>query len=218
MVGLHSGALTHIEKIQQIFYIYIDRVASELLRSLSEAALLSSENKYRSLMELAGDALFVADVEPGSITDCNAKACQLIGKDKQDIIGLHQTQLHPAEKREEYGQLFQQVASAGRTRVSDVLVLHSDGHTIPVDISVNTFDLDGKIVEEVLDKIIRPELWKDSGDIEVVDLKEENGSTKVFVLFGGACHASSFAATATLDFVEKSLRDALSNTIKVLAI
>ncbi len=146
MVGLHSGALTHIEKIQQIFYIYIDRVASELLRSLSEAALLSSENKYRSLMELAGDALFVADVEPGSITDCNAKACQLIGKDKQDIIGLHQTQLHPAEKREEYGQLFQQVASAGRTRVSDVLVLHSDGHTIPVDISVNTFDLDGKIV------------------------------------------------------------------------
>ncbi len=115
-------------------------------RKQAEQALLSSEKKYHSLIELAADAIFVADVESGKIIDCNQKACSLIGKDKQQIIGLHQSQLHPPEKLADYQVLFQQAAAEGKTLVPDVLVLHSNGYTTPVDISCNAFELDGKMV------------------------------------------------------------------------
>jgi len=113
---------------------------------LTEEKLRTSENKYRSLIELASDAIFVADVASGQLIDCNMKATSLLGKNKEQIIGLHQSKLHPPERLAEYQILFQQAAAEGKSLVADILVVHSDGHTTPVDISCNTFELDGKTV------------------------------------------------------------------------
>jgi diguanylate cyclase (GGDEF)-like protein/PAS domain S-box-containing protein len=116
------------------------------LRKLRERQLLASEHKYRMLIELAKDAIFLADVATATIIDCNLSATELLGKPKHAIIGLHQSQLHPADKELYYQHMFKRHIESGADMAEDVLVLHHDGHTIPVDIHASVIELNGKKV------------------------------------------------------------------------
>ena len=69
-------------------------------------------------------------------------------------------------------------------------------------------------IEEVLKKDIMPMLAFDGGYAEVVDVRESNGETHVFIRYGGACAACSSAGGATLFAIEETLRKKL-NTDKI---
>ena len=43
-----------------------------------------------------------------------------------------------------------------------------------------------RAVEKVLDEKVRPALIRDGGNLEVVDMKDDNGRTEVFVRHSGA--------------------------------
>lgn len=115
-------------------------------RKQAEKLLLCSENKYRSLIDLAGDAIFVADPVSGIIVDCNQNATVLLGKPKSEIIGSNQTELHPADKVSNYKKIFEDHIKSGNEITEDVLVLHKDGYTIPVDIHASVVMLDESTV------------------------------------------------------------------------
>jgi diguanylate cyclase (GGDEF)-like protein/PAS domain S-box-containing protein len=115
-------------------------------RKQAEKRLLNSENKYRSLIDLASDAIFVADAISGKIVDCNQNATTLLGKSKNEIIGSHQSDLHPADKVLYYQKIFIDHIESGHEITEDVLVTHKDGHTIPVDINASVVILDDATV------------------------------------------------------------------------
>lgn len=112
-------------------------------RKRAEKLISDSENKYRTLVECAGDAIFLADAASGMIIDCNRNAARLIGKSKEEIIGLNQADLHPPEKLALYQKVFQEHIESGMGITEDVQIVHKDGHTIPVDIHASIFELDG---------------------------------------------------------------------------
>ncbi|MGZ4954036.1 MAG: sensor domain-containing protein [Methylobacter sp.] len=115
-------------------------------RKQAEMRLFDSENKYRSLIDLASDAIFIADTISGIIVDCNKNAAALLGKSKSEIIGLHQAELHPADKVSLYQKIFKSHIESGHDITEDVLVVHKDGHTIPVDIHASVVKLEGSMV------------------------------------------------------------------------
>jgi signal transduction histidine kinase/putative methionine-R-sulfoxide reductase with GAF domain len=53
-----------------------------------------SQEKYRELFEEVLDAIFVADAETGIITDCNRAACELVARQKSELVGKHRRILH----------------------------------------------------------------------------------------------------------------------------
>jgi diguanylate cyclase (GGDEF)-like protein/PAS domain S-box-containing protein len=112
-------------------------------RKQAEKKILESEKKYKSLFSVANSAIFLADAESGVIIDCNPSAETLLGKPKAEIIGLHQTQLHPPDKAELYRQLFKAHVETGGDVKEDVYVVHKNGHAIPVDVSASLFEIDG---------------------------------------------------------------------------
>ena len=69
-------------------------------------------------------------------------------------------------------------------------------------------------IEEILKKDIMPMLAFDGGYAEIVDVRESNGETHVFIRYGGACAACSSAGGATLFAIEETLRKKL-NTDKI---
>jgi Fe-S cluster biogenesis protein NfuA len=74
-------------------------------------------------------------------------------------------------------------------------------------------------IEEVLKKDILPMLAFDGGYAEVVDVRESNGETHVFIRYGGACAACSSAGGATLFAIEETLRKRLdSDKIRVFPV
>lgn len=52
-----------------------------------EAALRETEDKYKKLLEIANDAIFVVDAATGKITEANKKATSIIGASRQKVIG-----------------------------------------------------------------------------------------------------------------------------------
>ncbi len=75
-----------------------------------------------------------------------------------------------------------------------------------------------RAVEKVLDEKVRPELIKDGGNLEVVDMKGEGGNTEVYVKYTGACKGCPSAQMGTLDFIEEFLRKELDQNIRVLPV
>jgi len=69
-------------------------------------------------------------------------------------------------------------------------------------------------IEKVIQKDILPMLAFDGGMAEVLDVRESNGETHVFIRYAGACAACSSAGGATLFAIEETLRRNL-NTDKI---
>jgi diguanylate cyclase (GGDEF)-like protein/PAS domain S-box-containing protein len=109
-----------------------------------EGTLREAAERRRRLMETANDAIFIADVETGEIVECNKKASELIGLPPEQLVGLHQSKLHPPELAEYYRQKFRENSRPEGALIKDVLVQHRDGRRIPVEISASTLELDGK--------------------------------------------------------------------------
>lgn len=61
-------------------------------------------------------------------------------------------------------------------------------------------------IEKVLKEKIMPMLAFDGGYAEVIDVRESNGETHVYIRYGGACAACSSAGGATLFAIEETLR------------
>ncbi|MDD5642343.1 MAG: PAS domain S-box protein [Syntrophales bacterium] len=113
-------------------------------RKAAERALRESEEKYRKLMETANDAIFIAEVDTGKITDANPKAQELLGLPLERIIGMHQSQLHPPEEAEKYRAIFRDHCKAGGVIGADIFVVDAAGRHIPVEISAGAIEVKGK--------------------------------------------------------------------------
>ena len=57
--------------------------------------LKQSEENYHSIFELANDAIIVRDIKTYRVVDVNAKACQMFGYSKDEMIGLELRYLIP---------------------------------------------------------------------------------------------------------------------------
>jgi NifU-like protein len=75
-----------------------------------------------------------------------------------------------------------------------------------------------RAVEEVLDGKVRPNLLRDGGNLEVVDMKNAEGVTEVYIKYLGACKGCPSAAVGTLAYIEDFLKAELDPAIRVLPI
>ncbi|MFC1585704.1 iron-sulfur cluster assembly scaffold protein [Fibrobacterota bacterium] len=73
-----------------------------------------------------------------------------------------------------------------------------------------------KRVERALEENIKPMLAADGGNMEVQDIKEDNGTVKVYIEYIGACKTCPSAKTGTLDSIEAELRKKLDARIQVV--
>ncbi len=104
-------------------------------RKRLEQALLESERKYRTLFENLNDAAFLADAETGYILDTNKRGEVLLGRTREEIIDMRQTELHPPEAANEYRQRFATHVQKGRAADYDGEAIRKNGSIVPVNIS-----------------------------------------------------------------------------------
>ncbi len=68
--------------------------------------LHKSEKRFRLLFENAKDAIVWANPGTGNIIHCNKAAEELFERPRQELVGAHQTLLHPPEKAQHYADVF----------------------------------------------------------------------------------------------------------------
>ncbi|MFC1804432.1 PAS domain S-box protein [Candidatus Omnitrophota bacterium] len=110
-------------------------------------ALRDSDRMYRTLFDMANDAIFVADAKTGILIDANKKAEMLLGLSLRKIIGMHQAKLHPRREIEHYKKLFRKDVRKGKGVIIDVILRGKGGIEIPIEISSTVMQLgDRKLI------------------------------------------------------------------------
>lgn len=69
-----------------------------------------------------------------------------------------------------------------------------------------------KLIEEIIDREIRPQLQKDGGDIELIDIEGD----RVIIAFRGMCAGCHSAAFTRQDFIQARLREFVDPAITVV--
>jgi len=130
---------------------YMVAIARDITRRRQrEDELRAKEEKYHKLVETSNDAIFVADGKTGIILEANRKAAEMTGRTVQEIIGMHQTELHPEEDAERYASIFMKHIDIGGGTPVEAIVRRKDGTEVPVEILANVTEIGGRPVMQGL--------------------------------------------------------------------
>ncbi len=113
----------------------------------TEVSLRVSEERFRTLFGSIRDAVFVhemsADGMPGGFIEVNDVACERLGYSRDELLALRPIDIDAPDSMVDIRPIVEQLA-AGRSMVFEQIHQARDGRQIPVEVSANTFTLQGK--------------------------------------------------------------------------
>ncbi len=112
-------------------------------RKRAEESLRESETRFRTFVDHAGDALFVQDLEQGTIVDVNRQACESLGYTRQELIGDTAVAFHLDSDRACLESVAES-AAAGGTVANTHWHRRKDGSVFPVEVRTNVVRYGGR--------------------------------------------------------------------------
>jgi PAS domain S-box-containing protein len=103
--------------IEAVLKIFAVRVAAELERGESQAALRASEANYREIFEASEDAILVHEWDTGAIVDVNSAACRAWGYTHAEFLRLTPADLGSGAPPHDAGFAMAMIARARREGV-----------------------------------------------------------------------------------------------------
>ena len=116
------------------------------LKRKMEEALEQSEIKHRSIFENANNAILIVEIENGTILLANKAAALFFQRPIEELVGMHQTELHPKGEEEEYSRKFREASDLQNAIVRGIFIVKRDGTKVPVQISCSSVTWQGKKV------------------------------------------------------------------------
>jgi PAS domain S-box-containing protein len=111
--------------------------AERATQSLSE-----SEERFRSLVESASDAIVLAD-ERGAVVSWNRSAANMFGYSAAEIVGQPLSRLMPERYRQAHEQGLTRMEATGQSRIIGTVVelhgLTKEGDEFPIELSLGTW-------------------------------------------------------------------------------
>jgi PAS domain S-box-containing protein len=176
----------------------VGRMAGDL--RAKQAALVASEERHRSLLEGAYDAILTVDPETGRILEANAMFCRLFGYDPREVRSLVMGDLHPAAEREKLMKAYREAAGLAHKDFHDVPCLRKDGGRFFVDIRGGPISLESRTVMEWIlrDRTERRRLED--------QLRQAQKMESVGTLAGGMAHDFNNLLTGILGYTRLVLK------------
>lgn len=109
--------------------------------------LEDTQRRFTVLFHRMNDAAVLADIETGLIVEANEPAERLWGRSISELIGAHQTTLHPPILTDEARKAFQQhiaeLMKMNRASIQ-IPILRKDGAITPTEISSSLIEIGGR--------------------------------------------------------------------------
>ena len=125
--------------IQAIVRDITERKQTELQKEAALEALRESEQRYRTMMEQAADAVFMHE-NTGRILDVNQKACQSLGYSRKELLSKSIGDVDPEAIQTGKHKLWGKVL-AGKQFTFESRQMRKDGSFIPVEVTLGSVHL-----------------------------------------------------------------------------
>ena len=112
-------------------------------RKQTEDELRKENEKNRTLMDHASDAIFIIDAGTGILADANKKAQDLVKRPLAELVNMHHCDLTPSEFHEACEAAFRKILQEGGGS-QPLVVIDRDGLRIPVLASAALIDIGGR--------------------------------------------------------------------------
>jgi len=114
-------------------------------RKQTEAALRESEERFRTLVEQAADAVFVHDAN-GRLRDVNRVACERLGYSREELLELTVSEIDPdSERRNDLRAYWEDIAQTAPLTIESQH-RHRTGRLFPVEIRISPVRLKGELL------------------------------------------------------------------------
>ena len=101
-----------------------------------------SEEKYRNLINTANDGILVIDAETRLILEANNKLGHMLGVPEQQLVGLPESTLYPADPESSSASPHPNKAEAPLSQ--ELVLVRADGAPVQVEVSVSATELNGR--------------------------------------------------------------------------
>lgn len=152
---LSKGTMLDVTELKQA-ELALEHLNAELEERVIQrtAELQAQEARYRALMDGAGDAILLIDVQ-GYILEANYKAEELLGYTRHELTFMHFSQLHPSENLPKMLKIFEGLVNQQYSQLLDVDLRCQNGETIPFDVSVSVVEINGETLVQGILRDIR---------------------------------------------------------------
>ena len=99
----------------------------------------NSEEKYRTLINTANDAILVIDAEKHTVVEVNSKASEMLGIAQHELIGMPESELYTGDEGEGSSTLTPMLSRRGELELR-----RANGSLVPVDVSASKTELGGR--------------------------------------------------------------------------
>lgn len=158
------------EDAGQTYFGGIVRDISDRVHLVDE--LSQSEERMRSIMESANDAIICADAK-GRIILWNPAAEHVLGHRHDDVIGKPLTVIIPKRYRSAHRQGLSRVVSGGERHVIgktvELQAVHAEGHELPIELSIGTWQIEG---ERYFSGIIRDVTERKASEAQIASINQ----------------------------------------------
>ena len=100
-------------------------------------------DRFRQLFESVNDAILVIDTDAGTITECNARACELLGYSREELLSMAPRDIHPHDY-DTFTEFVAEVTEHGQGWTDGLSCYTRTDEVIPAEISATVVTLDGK--------------------------------------------------------------------------
>ncbi|MFH1377120.1 MAG: PAS domain S-box protein [Planctomycetota bacterium] len=172
----------------------------------AEDELKKSEERYRTLFEKAHDGIVVADATTGILMNCNAAICRLVERTESELIGQHQSILHPPEEIINGQSNGYQRHSQNPDQIIEENVISKSGKRIPVEVRASHFKMDGKdyLLGMFRDITERKQAQEEKQKLHD-QLRQSHKMEAVGQLAGGIAHDFNNALNAIIGYSELTM-------------
>lgn len=173
--------------------------------------LVSSEHRFRSLIEQGVDAFFLHDDE-GRIVNVNQSACESLGYSREELLSMTVADIDgdsvPRQDRENLWQQLLPGAAATLTTNHK----RRDGTIFPVEVRLGILEMDGKRFVMALARDISARLAEQKERLSIeMQLQQAQKMESIGTLAGGIAHDFNNILSAVIGFTELTMMQTKEN-------
>ena len=136
----------------RIIELVTHTVATGIIKLRAEKALRESEERFRTLVEQASDAIFVHD-ENGKLLDANQSACETLGYSRKELLEMSVLDIEEDVQLVEAQKIWRQL-KPGKSQMVRGRHRRKNGTVFPVEVNVACCEFQGQRVLAALSRNI----------------------------------------------------------------